>query len=107
MKTKPRLLVLALGMIAAAPVFASPVIQQVVQRNPAGFGDLSAADSTADGVAAASAGSTAFYGFQRFDPTTGVLTGVRAQLNTQNAFLAQENSNAAEGTSALNAQWNA
>lgn len=111
MKTKPRLLVLALGLIAAAPVFAVPVIQQVtqqvVQRNPVGFGALGAADATADGAAVLSSGSTAFYGFQRFDPATGVLTGIRAQLNTQNAFLTQQNANAAEGNSALIAQWNA
>lgn len=107
MKLQPRLLVLAIGVVFAAPAFASPVVRQTLSYDQFSF-NLSAVDASVDAAPEFSAPSaTTSFDFQRFDPTQGVLTGVRAELATRNAFLRQMNGGTGTGQTALMADWNA
>lgn len=107
MKLQPRLLVLAIGVVFAAPTLASPVVRQTLQYDQYDFSVL-ATDSVADAESKFSDPSaTTSFGFQRFDSTQGVLTGVRAELTTRNAYLQQANVGTGTGETTLVADWNA
>lgn len=107
MTLRPTLLALVMGMVVVEPALASPVMRQSILQELSGF-SLSVADVDADGVPSMSASSASTgFGFQRFDPVTGVLTGVRAELETRDAYLAQVNTSGVTGRSALIAGWSA
>ena len=107
---KPLNLALALALGALVLPLSAQALTIAQSDSKRTDDNISVSDTSDNGSSVTSSGgsgtSSATFtasDFQRFNPTTGVLTGISARLDTTGSFVHTENN--ADGTTSLNALW--